>query len=385
VRRQPDEDEEFRASFVELFFDLVFVLVITQLAALLVHDLTLSGAGKTMFLLLVAWWAWMYTTWMTNWFDPDTAPVRAVLLVVMLAGMLGAIAIPDAFGDRALLLVIGYVGIQAFRNGFGVLATARNDPLHKPLVRIFAWSAWVGVIWLAGALVDEDARVVVWLVALALDYAGPFAGHWTPGLGRTSPSEWEFEPSHFVERIGLFLLIALGESIVATGMAASQHEVTLERLLAAIVDFLITVTLWWLYFGFHAMHAVERLKLAAGQRGILGRDLSYLHIPLAAGIIVAAVTTELVIEHPGEQLSGRELVVLAAGPILYLLGSVGFKLRVLHVEWKQRAVACVLIAGVALLGAELSALATWTLVLAVLVGLAAVERNAPRRAAAPAA
>src|SRR3954463_3386838 len=138
VRREPsDEDEEVRASVVELFFDLVFVLVVTRLSALLIEDLTIAGAARTLFLLLVAWWAWIYTTWATNWFDPDTGPVRAVLVVCMLASMLGAAAIPDALGDRALLLVAGYVGIQSVRNGFMVLATDRGDPLHTALVRSF--------------------------------------------------------------------------------------------------------------------------------------------------------------------------------------------------------------------------------------------------------
>src|SRR5687767_5846008 len=150
LRRRPgDEDEEWRASSAELFFDLVFVLVVTQLSALLVDDLTISGATETLFLLLVAWWAWINTTWATNWFDPDRGPVRAVIVLLMLASMLGAAAIPDAFGERALLLVVGYVSIQTLRNAFMVLATDRRDPLHLPLVRIFSWSLWVGAIWLA--------------------------------------------------------------------------------------------------------------------------------------------------------------------------------------------------------------------------------------------
>jgi low temperature requirement protein LtrA len=246
VRRNPDPDEDLRASFVELFFDLVFVLVITRLSSVLVHDLTLLGAAKTLFLLLVAWWAWLYTTWTTNWFDPDSGPMRAVLLIGMLASMFGAIAIPEAFGDRALLLVGGYVAIQTFRNAFTVLATDEHDPLHRPLVRVLVWNGWVGLIWLAGALADPEARVPIWIVALVCDYAGPLIGHWTPGLGRTAPRDWELAPSHFVERIELFLIIALGETIVAAGVTASSLDVTTERLLAVVVGFAVTVALWWL-------------------------------------------------------------------------------------------------------------------------------------------
>jgi low temperature requirement protein LtrA len=230
VRRRPGEDEEWRASSIELFFDLVFVLVVTQLSTLLYEHLTIAGAARTAFLLLVAWWAWIYTTWGTNWFDPDRGPVRAVLAFAMLASMLGAAAIPDAFGDRALLLVAGYVSIQSVRNVFMALATDRRDPLHAPLVRLLAWTLWVGAIWLAGVLERGEARVWLWLVALACDYAGPVAGHWTPGLGRSHPADWELEPAHFAERLMLFLIIALGETIVAAGVTASHLQPTAARM-----------------------------------------------------------------------------------------------------------------------------------------------------------
>jgi low temperature requirement protein LtrA len=376
VRRRASNEEQ-RAAFIELFFDLVFVFVITQLSALLVHDLTPGGAGKTLLLLLIAWWAWIYTTWMTNWFDPEDLRVRAVLLVAMLASMFGAIALPDAFGDRALLLVVGYVGIQSFRNWLLVLGTAHRDPLYRPLLRIAVWNTWVGLIWLAGALVDDSARVAVWVVALVFDYGGPLAGHWTPRLGRTSPGEWQLEPSHFVERIELFVIIALGESIVAAGVTASKLDVTAAHLLAVTVAFLITAALWWLYFDFHAERALQVLR-ASRERGRLGRDLSYLEVPLVAGIIVIAVANELVIAHPGDQLHGAELATLAVGPGLYLLGSMAFKLRVVHVGARRRLVAAVLVVAAVLLGTTLPALATWTLVLAVLAGLVVVETVALR-------
>jgi low temperature requirement protein LtrA len=376
VRRQHQEGEEARASFIELFFDLVFVVVITELSALLFSDLSLVGAGKTAFLLLVAWWAWVYTTWMTNWFDPDTPVMRAALMVGMLASMLGTIAIPDAFGDRALLLVIGYVGIQTARNLFVVLATHRDDALYLPVLRVLIWNAWVGVIWLTGALVDADARIFVWLVALVADYAGPIAGHRTPGLGRSRPSDWEIEPSHFVERIELFLIIALGESIVAAGQTASKLDLSAARLAAVTVALGISGALWWLYFGYHAERTLRRLKEAADERGRLARDLTYLHIPLVAGILVSAVGNEIVIAHPEATLDGASLIALGAGPVTYLLGSVAFKLRVIHEGAKRRLVAALGVAGATVLGTQLPALATWALVLGILVTVSMVETAA---------
>jgi low temperature requirement protein LtrA len=362
----------------ELFFDLVFVFVVTQLSAVLVHDLTLGGAAKTLFLLLAAWWAWAYTAWVTNWFDADTLVVRAVLLVAMIAGLLGAISIPDAFGDRAPLLVAGYVGIQTLRNAFVMLVMHRDDPLYRPVQRILAWTLAVAPLWVVGLLVEGDARLAIWTVALALDYLGPFAGHWLPGLGRSRPRDWHLEPSHFVERLELFLMIALGESIVAAGATTSSLDPTVTRLTAMLVATLMTAAFWWLYFDVHAERTLERLRAAEDERGRMGRDLSYLYVLLIAGIIVAAVGNELVIAHPTEPLHGAELVALAAGPVLYLLGSVALKIRVLHLRWDRRLAAAVLVAIVTALGASLPALALWAILLGILTGLALVEGREAR-------
>lgn len=374
LRRHPAEDgSPTGASFAELFFDLVFVLAVTQLSSALIHDLTIAGAAKTLFLLLAAWWAWIYTTWMTNWFDPETRAVRAILLVGMLASLCGAIAIPHAFDDRAGLFVIGYVGIQVVRNAFMVLATRRSDPLHLPLVRIFVWSAWVSMIWLAGALVEGETRVAVWIVALVLDYAGPLAGHWAPRLGRSVPADWELVPSHFTERVQLFMIIALGETIVAAGVTASELEINAMRIAAVLVSFGVTVAFWWLYFDYHAKRVEQTLQAREAERGRLGEVLSYLHVPVVAGVIVSAVAAELVIAHPGERLQSNELLPLAAGPALFLVGSLFFKASVLHAQWRQRLVAAVMVLLVTVSGAFAPALAVWSLVLIVLVGLALYE------------
>ncbi|QWZ08647.1 low temperature requirement protein A [Nocardioides panacis] len=374
LRRHPaEEDSPVGASYAELFFDLVFVLAVTQLSSALVDDLTVAGATQTLVLLLAAWWAWIYTTWMTNWFDPETRAVRAILLVGMLASLCGAIAIPDAFDDRAGLFVAGYVGLQLIRNGFMVLATQRSDPLHAPLVRIFVWSAWVSMIWLAGALVEGEARIAVWIVALVLDYAGPLAGHWAPRLGRSVPADWDLVPSHFSERLQLFVILALGETIVAAGVSASELEMDAMRIAAVVVSFGVSVAFWWLYFDYHAEGVARELQARDAERGRLGELLSYLHVPIVAGIIVSAVAAELVIAHPGERLHIDEMLPLAAGPALFLVGSVFFKASVLHAQWRQRLVAAVVILVITLSGVFATALAAWSLVLIVLVGVALYE------------
>jgi low temperature requirement protein LtrA len=372
--------EEQRATFLELFFDLVFVFAVTQVSHVLVEDLSLRGVGKALLLLLVVWWAWIYTAWMTNWFDPDAVRVRLVLIAAMTASLLMAIAIPKAFGEHGLLFASAYAGLQFVRNAFIVLATDRDVALRPTFVRIWAWSSWVGALWIAGGFLDGEARVAVWIVALVLDYAGPFVGYWTPGLGRSETTDWELEHAHFAERFHLFVIIALGETIVLTGLTASDLELTAARILAIVVALLNTAALWWLYFDEVAWRSRDDLETAS-DRGRVGRDaFTFLHLPIVAGILVVAVGDELVIAHPDEPLDGREVVALAVGPALYLLGHVAFRLRMRGTLATKRLAAAALAAGAAASALVVPPLVAWALVLAVLVLLATAETLARLRA-----
>jgi low temperature requirement protein LtrA len=367
-------DREQRATPLELFFDLVYVFAVTQLSHYLLEHLTIEGAAQTLFLLLVVWWAWIYTTWMTNWFDPDAVAVRGVLLVGMLASLVMAIAVPQAFGDRALAFAGGYVVLQVVRNAFIVAATQPDSPLLVAFRRILAWSCWTGALWIAGALLDGEARTTVWLVALAADYAGPFAGYWTPGLGRTEATDWELEHAHFAERFQLFVIIALGESIVVTGGTASEENLTLARWVAIGIGFVLSAALWWLYFDQIARRSADDFQAAEDERGRLGRDaFTYLHIPIVAGIIVSAVALEVVIAHPDTTLKAAELLTLAAGPALYLVGHLAFRLR-MEGSLSTRRLAAVGVIGLAVLVTSGSpSLVSLALVAASLALLAAVE------------
>ena len=369
---------EQRATRVELFFDLVFVFAITQLSALLISDISFEGAVRVLFLLLVVWWAWIYTVWMTNWFDPGHLSVRLVLIACMLAAFLMAVAIPDAFGERAALFAGGYVALQWIRNTFVVLASDASEPLHASWVRMWIGSLWVGLIWIAGAIVpDEGARMAIWIAALVLDYGGPLAGFWAPGLGRTDATEWELEHGHFVERFELFVMIVLGESIVVTGAAASHLGLTPARSAALVVAFLGTTVFFWLYFDEVADRAGERLADAGPERGRLARDaFTYLHIPIVAGMLVTAVGDELVIAHPLDPLHGEQIVALVAGPALYLLGHVAFELRLTGGLPRQRFVAALAVLALAPAASMLPALVTWTLVYGILGVVAAMETHA---------
>src|SRR5918999_76515 len=219
---------EQRATFFELFFDLVYVFAVTQLSHHLLANITWSGAAETAFMLLAVYWAWNYTTWMTNWFDPDTVPVRLVLIFVMGASLLMAVAIPGGFGEYALLFACGYAGLQIGRNAFVVAVTPRGR-FHQNFLQILAWSLISAPLWVAGGIVDAGAlRWVLWLAALGLDLAGPLAAYWLPGAGTTPMSQWQIEGAHFGERFQLFVIIALGESIVLAGATASDTGLSVD-------------------------------------------------------------------------------------------------------------------------------------------------------------
>src|SRR3712207_5014210 len=209
---------EQQVTPLELFFDLVFVYAVTQLSHRLLDHLTIGSTLGTLLLLVAVWRAWVDTTWVTNWFDPDRTPVRLLLVALMLVSLLMSVAIPEAFGERGLMFALAYVAIQVGRTAFAVLALyGASHPLSGTFWRILAWLVAAGVLWVAGGLVEGGARYVLWLLALAVDYAGPVMRYRTPGLGSSRTEEWTIEGTHFAERCQLFIIIALGESILVTG------------------------------------------------------------------------------------------------------------------------------------------------------------------------
>jgi low temperature requirement protein LtrA len=377
-RRAPGEHG--RATPLELFYDLVFVFAVTQVSHLLVEHLTWAGAGQSALVLLVVWWGWNYTAWVTNELDPDSAGVRLLLIGLMLASLVLAIAIPEAFGEHGLLFAGSYVTIQVGRHVFlTFVASAAGTLERERAARILIWFVAAGVLWIAGGFADGPARVALWVAALAIDYCAPLVLFRVPGRPRLTGAAWEVETAHFAERFQLFVIIALGESIVITGATTAELGLDRARLAAFAVAFLASAALWWLYFDYVARIAERRLELSS-DRTTLARDgYTYLHVVLVAGVIVAAVGDELVIAHPGEELAAAELAAVAGGPALYLLGHVLFRLRLAgSLSWRRLggAAGCVL-AGAT--GAFLPALAVAALVVLVLVAVIAAERVAAAR------
>ena len=383
LQRRQVAAEEQRATSLELFYDLVFVFAITQVSHLLLEHLTWAGAGQALLVLLVVWWSWNYTTWVTNELDPESLSVRLLMIALMLATLLMAIAIPQAFGEHALLFAGSYVAIQVGRHTFLTFAAAEPGTIERERAgRILAWFVAAGVLWIAGALVDGPARVAFWLAALALDYGGPLVTFRVPGLPRVAPEAWSVGTEHFAERFGLFVILALGESIVITGATTSALDLDTARFVAFGMAFLLTAALWWLYFTSVARIAQRHLELSEN-RTLLARDAyTYLHLIIVAGVIVSAVGDELVIAHPLEVLPGDQVAAVIAGPAIYLLAHALFRLRMAgSVSWKRLggALVCVLVGVV---GVYVPALVVAALLIAVLVAVIVSEYVAAARRSA---
>jgi low temperature requirement protein LtrA len=382
-RRDRSVGEEQHATTLELFYDLVFVFAVTQVSHILLADLSWRGAAQSMLVLAVVWWAWNYTTWVTNELDPDSIVVRLLLLGLMFASLLMAVAIPDAFGSRSLLFAASYVTIQVGRHLFLTFASASRGTVERErAARILIWLTVAGLFWLAGGATDGTTRDVLWVIALAIDYGGPVALYWVPGRPQLTNETWDVETSHFAERFQLFIIIALGESIVITGATTADLELDTARVVGFALAFLSTAAMWWLYFNYVAAIAQRRLETAPN-RTLLARDgYTYLHVVLVAGIIVGAVGDELVIAHPTDVLPAAEVVVIVAGPAVYLLGHSLFRLVMAgSISWKRTggAIACI---PIGLIGLAVPALVLATLVVAMFVTVIVSERIAYLRRAA---
>lgn len=332
-----------RVTHLELFFDLVYVFAITQLSHLLLGRLTWRAGAEMILLLLAVWWAWVYTAWFTNWLDPDRRAVRLVLLGGMLASLLMAAAIPEAFGDRGLLFAGAFVAFQVGRTGFVVAVTGRDPKLRHVFSRILGWLCVAGVLWLSGALVEGGARWALWIGALVVDYAGPVAGFWTPRLGRSTTDDWQIAGDHLAERCQLFVIVALGESILVTGSTFSDLPSAPEHLAGLVVAFAGSVAMWWIYFDRTATVSSEVIARSTDP-GRLGRSAyTYFHLPIVAGIVVAAVADDLVLSEPLGEAAAATIGTVVAGPALFLLGHALFKWAVFQTVTYPRLLGVVLL------------------------------------------
>jgi low temperature requirement protein LtrA len=302
-----------------------------------------------------------------------------VLTAVMLASLLMAAALPEAFGDRALLFAASYVALQVGRNAAAAWLLQRRHRLLDVFERLVVWSAASGVLWLAGAALASDQRPILWIpaLALALELAAPAAGHWLPGRGRAVTTDYDIDGSNFAERCQVFIIIALGESIVVTGATASAAGLTSTVVLCLIVAFVETAALWWLYFGATTEHARVTLS-RCDDPGRLARDAyTYARLPIVAGIIATAVASNLVVAAPDQVPDGVGAAMILGGPALYLLGESLFSWRMTGFTNTKRLAVATLFIVLVPLGDHVSALVLSLAVASLLPALAVWERRTP--------
>jgi low temperature requirement protein LtrA len=318
--------EHSRVTSVELFFDLVFVFAITQLSHGLLHHLTPFGALQAALLLVAVWWAWIDTAWVTNWLDPERAPVRLLLYALMLAGLVMSASIPKAFEDRALSFAAAYVLMQVVRNVFMLWALRHHDPGNfRNFLRITLWHAADVPFWIAGCFVEGTSRFVLWALALAIESAGPALGFRIPGLGRSTTADWTVEGGHMAERCGLFVIIALGESILITGANFADLAWTTGTITGFIVAFVGSVAMWVIYFNVGAERSSRLIATSSDPGRIARSGYTYIHILIVAGIIVVAAGDELVLHHPHGGTDPTIIAAVLGGSALYLAGNAAFK------------------------------------------------------------
>jgi len=319
------DGHEARVSAVELFFDLIYVFSVTQLSHHLLAHLTIAGAVETLVLWLAVWTAWQYTSWCVNWIDPETLPVRRLLFAIMLVALVMASAIPEAFGSRGLVFAGAYVTIQVGRSVAMLMILGRQHPLTPNFQRILAWFTVSGALWIAGAFADGPTRVALWMLAIACEYFCLMIRFWFPGLGRSETADWTIEGGHLAERWQLFVIVALGESVLVTGATfsgvAHWDGAIVWAFLAAFIG---TLAMWWIYFDTSSRDGTEVIT-HSDDPGRIGMYFVYIHAILVAGIIVSAVGNELVIAHPHGHMTGKDIAVLLAGPAIYLFGNALYK------------------------------------------------------------
>jgi low temperature requirement protein LtrA len=357
--------EEERVTPLELFFDLIFVFAITQVTGLVVEDPTWAGLAKGLLVLGVLWWAWAAYAWLTNTLDPEEGLVRIAMLGAMTAMLVASLAVPDVFGDDALLFAAAYAVVRVAHLGLYAIAGWGDRDLLAAVARLAAGTfVGVGLLFLAAGL-DGKPQATVWAIALVCDLLGAYVGG---GRG------WRLSAGHFAERHGLIIIIALGETIVALGLGATTDLGT-GVIVAAALGLAIAFALWWAYFDVVAIVAERKLRATSGRAQLtMARDsYSYLHLPMVAGIVLLAVGVKKTMGDYGDPLKVVPAFALCGGVALYLLAHVLFRLRNVGSLNRQRVVVAILLLALVPVALEIPALVTLATVGGLCVGLIAYE------------
>ncbi|RZU75390.1 low temperature requirement protein LtrA [Micromonospora kangleipakensis] len=372
--------EPLRASFLELFFDLAFVLAIGQVSEVLLADLSVAGAARAALLLLPLWWVWVVTAWFSDWFARASGWVQALLVGTTLGVVLMSVAVPEATGGRAVLFAGAYVAIQVGRGVVTALAL-RGHPLRRRTLRVLVWFGTTGILWLVGAAWPA-VRVPAWLLALAVDYGGPRLGWPTPGLGRAAPGDMRLRGGHLMERYQQIVIIALGELLITTGLVYSDTDMAAAQSAAFLLFFAAAVLIGLLY----VTPAGRYLGAALDERdpsrfGVAANDL---HLVMIAGVVATSVAANLVIEHPTDRGSGMAVALTVAGPALFLTGRVALSAGIYRrLSWPRLLGLLGILGTAAGGGYALPLLGVSATTVAVLLVVAVLERRIARTESVP--
>jgi low temperature requirement protein LtrA len=358
--------ESERVTPLELFFDLVFVLALTQCTTLIARTPTWEGMLKGLLVLGMLWWSWVGYAWLTSVIDPEEGTVRLVMFAAMAAFLVCALCVPGAFGSESLLFACAYAVVRGAHIVLFVLASRYDADLRRSVNGLAASTAiGVGLIF-AAAFAGGALQLGLWGLALVLDAGGPYL---------FGADGWKLVPGHFAERHGAIVIIALGESIVALGIGA-KAVLSAGVVTAAVLGVVIAAALWWVYFDVTAIVAERRLSQAkeGRERNEIARDsYSYLHFPMVAGIALIAVGMKLTIEHVDTSLELVPAAALLGGAAMYLLAHVAFRWRNMHTLSGRRLVCAVVLLALLPAATALPAIATLGILAALLTALIAYE------------
>jgi low temperature requirement protein LtrA len=376
-------NQHSRVTYAELFFDLVFVFAVTQISHTLLGRFTPLGAVQITVLFLAVWWVWVYTTWITNWLNPELTPVRILLFLLMLGGLVLSTSIPSAFEGRGLWFAGAYAAMQVGRTLFWLASIPRSRiPGLLNAVRILAWLSLSAVFWVAGGLAGGQARLVLWAIALLIEYISPAVRFWIPKYGASTVADWFVEGGHMAERCAGFIIIALGESIVVTGATFADLTWSVENVGAFVSAFIGSIAMWWIYFHKGAEAGSELISRSSEPGRLARLAYTYLHMPIVAGIILSAVADELVLTHPNGHSDVRTVVSAIGGPLLFLFGTILFKHAIRGFLQLSHGVGIIAFAILAWFAAGLSPLLLSGLTTAIMVVVAVWESLSLRSAVA---
>ena len=361
-----EAEEERKTSYIELFFDLVFVFAFTQVTALILEDTSVQGFLRAALVLAMVWWAWSAYAWMTNAIDIENTVTRLIIFTAMAAGFFMALAVPDAFQDEAAWFAVAYFTVRVLNSALFAWGVRDAPGLLRATLRLAPWFLVAAFVALVGGFVDPDYRAWVWLASLVIDVVGTLT---------VARADWRVSASHFAERFALIVIIALGESIVAIGIGTSDLERDATYAFSVVVAFAGVAALWWAYFDFTAVAAERALRRASpAARGPLARDVfTYFHYPVVLGIILYAVAAKKTLEHPHDPLSEAGRWALGLGVAIFLAGFALMRFRVVRrVAWERLAAAAIALVLAATLD-RTDAIVTLGVVIVVLVLCIALE------------